>query len=86
MINTKHVTVVMGIIGFICIIVAITQTFTQYPPTKIEYKYIKQSVLDEQNNPTPLHDIFGDMFTNQSPWFASANIYDQPRVLTTVAH
>ena len=75
--------ILVGIIGFISIIVSVTRAYNKCDK-KVEYRYMPRSFKEEQENPVPLYDIFGDMFTESSPWFGSYNIYDKNlRVIKT---
>jgi hypothetical protein len=73
------VIILLGIIGFACVIISITRAYYKCKPNKIEYKYIPRTFKEEQENPVPVYDLFGDLFTESSPWFGSFNIYDKNR-------
>lgn len=49
--------------------------------TRIEYRYVPRSFIDEQDDPIPLKDLVGDMFDRQAPWKASFNIYEKPKII-----
>ncbi len=69
--------ILVGLIGFISIIVSISRAYYKCPMQKVEYRYIPRSFKEEQENPVPVYDLFGDIFTESSPWFGSFNIYDK---------
>jgi hypothetical protein len=71
------VVILLGIIGFISIIVSISRAYYRCAPSKVEYRYIPRTFKEEQENPIPVYDQFGNMFTESSPWFGSFNIYDK---------
>ena len=66
----------IGMIGFVSIIVSITKAYNKCSE-KVEYRYIPRTFKEEQESPVGLFDIFGTMFTESSPWFGSYNIYDK---------
>lgn len=40
------------------------------PPRKIEYRYVPRTFIEEQEDPTPVTDIFAKMFFTQQPWLS----------------
>lgn len=38
------------------------------PPSKVEYRYVPRTFVEEQNEPVPMEDIFGKMFREPQPW------------------
>ena len=38
------------------------------PPPRIEYRYIPRTFEEEQDDPVPLLNVFGKMFSNRTPW------------------
>jgi hypothetical protein len=71
------IVILIGLIGLISIIISITRAYYKCDVNKVEYRYIPRTFKEEQENPVPIYDLFGDIFTNSSPWFGSYNIYDK---------
>lgn len=49
---------------------------------RVVYRYVPRSFAEEQRDPIPLKYLVGDMFDRQSPWKASFNIYEKPKLIT----
>lgn len=62
------------IIGIICITISLTKSYTKCNKTKIVYRYVPRTFIEDQENPIPLDDIFYDMFNNPSPYVASVDV------------
>jgi hypothetical protein len=58
-------------IGVILITVGYVKTNMKCPPPLVKFKYIYRSFEDEQNNPLPITNIVGKMFTQDSPWVST---------------
>ena len=44
------------------------------PKPIIEYRYVPRTFKDEQNEPIPIDDIVGTMFSQPSPWMVSRGV------------
>ena len=64
---------IMIIIMIACEITRLN-TIKQCPKPIIEYRHIPRTFKEEQNEPIPVDDIFGKMFSNPSPWMMSRGI------------
>jgi hypothetical protein len=64
----KTISFTLFFISIIAIVYSLTKAYNQCPLPKIEYKYIKRSFNEEQDNPTEIKKIFGSMFDQPSPW------------------
>jgi len=62
------------IIGLLLVMIAVVRAYNQCEPSKIIYRYIPRTFVEEQENPVPLDDIFYTMFNNPTPWVASVDI------------
>ena len=76
-----EISVIIIFIGIILIVIDITRSYYKCPPNKTEFKYIPRTFQQEQDNPIPLNEIVGNLFTNQDPWQGSFNIYSAPKKL-----
>lgn len=78
MYDTNPLIILVFLLFLIIIIDVIKQLGAQ---EKIVYKYVPRSFMDEQEDPIPLRLLVGDMFDRQSPWHASFNIYEKPKLI-----
>ena len=62
------------IIALIIYEVVRLRTLKQCPKPIIQYRYVPRSFKDEQDEPIPVEDIFGKMFSHPSPWMISRSI------------
>lgn len=44
--------------------------------TKVVYRYIPRTLVEEQNEPTKVSDIFAPMFQQKSTWIGEVNDLD----------
>lgn len=66
---------------FLVIIIDVIKNATERANSKVIYRYVPRSFMDEQEDPIPLKFLVGDMFDRQSPWKASFNIYEKPKLI-----
>ncbi len=50
------------------IIIGYVKSQLHCKPPKIEYRYIPRTFKEEQENPTPVIDLYADMFAKSTPW------------------
>lgn len=50
------------------IIIGYVKSQLHCKPPKIEYRYIPRTFKEEQENPTPVIDLYADMFATAGPW------------------
>jgi hypothetical protein len=55
------------IIGVILITIGFSRMYFTKDNSKIIYRYIPRSFSEDQENPPPLSDLFGDMFKSIDP-------------------
>ena len=64
----KSLILLLLLIGVIFIAIGYIKTNQQCPPPVVEYRYIPQTFIDQQNNIKPVLSLFGSMFQKSSPW------------------
>ena len=64
----KNISFGLFFLAIIFIVYSLTKAYNKCPEPKIEYKYIKRTFNQEQNDPVELKKIFGKMFDEPSPW------------------
>lgn len=64
----KFLLLTLLFLGFMFIVVGYIKSKQQCPPAKIEYRYIPRTFVEEQENPTPVSEIFAKMFFEPTPW------------------
>jgi len=72
----KYIIVFIIFLGILLISIKLAQESVQKPKTQIIYRYLPRTFEEEQEEPVYVSDIFRTMFTQQSPWVASANEFD----------
>ena len=65
------------IIGIICITINLVVLNIPIPESKIIYRYMPKTFVEEQCEQPFVSDIFKSMFTQQSPWINSVMDYDR---------
>jgi len=55
-------------IGITIIIIGVVRSQMHCPPNKVEYRYVPRTFVEEQNDPTPITEIFAKMFLEPTPW------------------
>lgn len=55
-------------IGIMFVLVGWATSKRQCPVTRVEYRYVPRTFVEEQNEPVPMEDIFGKMFREQQPF------------------
>ena len=55
-------------IGFTFIIVGYIKSKQDCPPPQIEYRYVPRTFREEQEDPTPITEIFEKMFLEPTNW------------------
>lgn len=60
----------MILIGFTFIVTGHIQATKHCPPRKVEYRYVPRTFIEEQQDPTPVTDIFVKMFYESTPWIS----------------
>jgi|SaaInlV_165m_DNA_2_1040747.scaffolds.fasta_scaffold132562_1 hypothetical protein len=58
-------------IGVILITVGYVKTNMKCPPPLVKFKYISKTFDEEQNNPLPITNLVGKMFSEDSPWVST---------------
>lgn len=64
----RTISFILFFTAVISIVYSLTKAYNQCPEPKIEYKYIKRTFNQEQDNPVAIKKIFGTMFDQPSPW------------------
>ena len=64
----KFLLITLLFLGFMFIVVGYIQAKQQCPPAKIEYRYVPRTFVEEQEDPTPVTEIFAKMFFEPTPW------------------
>ncbi len=64
----KFVLISLIFIGLALVLVGYVRSQQECPPTKIEYRYVPRTFVEEQEDPTPISEIFAKMFIEPSPW------------------
>lgn len=59
---------VLLFIGAMFIMVGFIRSQKFCPPTKIEYRFVPRTFVEEQQEPAPVSDIFASMFVESSPF------------------
>lgn len=57
-------------IALVLMVVGYIRATSQCPPRKIEYRYVPRTFIEEQEDPTPVTDIFAKMFYESTPWIS----------------
>lgn len=70
----KFIFFIFFLLGLTFVTINITSAYKKCPPKEVIYKYVPRTFKEEQNNPIPMKDLFGSMFSNPSPWVGSFNI------------
>jgi len=63
------------IIGVILITMGYTRMYYSKDNSKVIYRYIPRTFQEDQDNPPPLSDLFGNMFESAEPW--TGDFYDE---------
>ena len=42
----------------------------QCPPRRVEFRYVPRTFIEEQEDPTPVSDIFARLFYSSTPWIS----------------
>jgi hypothetical protein len=66
---------IIFILGVILITMGFTRMYFKKDNSQVIYKYIPRSFQEDQENPPPLSDLFGDMFEKAEPW--NGDFYDE---------
>jgi hypothetical protein len=64
-------------IGVILITVGYVKTNMKCPPPLVQFKYLPKTFDEEQNRPLPITNVFGKMFSADTPWVSSHLNYTQ---------
>ena len=64
----KTISFTLFFTAIIAIVYSLTKAYNKCPEQKIEYKYIRRSFNQEQDDPVEIKKIFGSMFDQPSPW------------------
>ena len=64
----KFILISLIFIGLGIVLVGYVRSQKECPPTKIEYRYVPRTFVEEQEDPTPVSEIFAKMFIEPSPW------------------
>lgn len=75
----KVVILIILVIGLLLITLDLGWTYNSCPEQQIIYKFIPRSFSENQDNPVPLDDLFGKMFSDATPWIASFNTNILPK-------
>lgn len=57
-------------IGVCIIIIGVIRSQIHCPPPTIEYRYVPRTFVEEQEDPTPVTEIFHKMFLEPTPWIS----------------
>ena len=71
----KSIALALLLLGIVLITISYTKQHIKCPPPRIQYRFIPQSILDEQLNAPELADKFGKMFENKDTWFGEDVTY-----------
>lgn len=67
MFNINYFLILLFSLGFVFVILHHTKIF-KCKPSKTIYKYIPRTFKEEQDDPTYVSEILGDMFIQPTPW------------------
>lgn len=57
-------------IALVFIVVGFVKANHQCAPKRVEYRYVPRTFIEEQQDPTPITDIFAKMFYQSTPWLS----------------
>ena len=64
------------LVGMALLLVGWATSKRNCPPSRVEYRYVPRTFVEEQNEPVPMEDIFGKMFREAQPWIGGfSDIY-----------
>ncbi len=69
----KLIIIAILFVGMLLVSISIANSYNACPAPSVVYKFIPRSFAENQDNPVPLDDILGKMFTEPSPWVAQFN-------------
>lgn len=64
-------------IGVIFITIGYVKVNMKCPPPLVKFKYLPKTFNEEQNNPVPITNIYGNMFEKDTPWVSSHLNYSE---------
>lgn len=62
--------VLLLFIALILMVVGYIKANNQCPPRRVEYRYVPRTFIEEQEDPTPITDIFAAMFFESTPFMS----------------
>jgi hypothetical protein len=65
--------IILLIIGVLFVTIDLGWTYNSCPDPQVIYKFVPRTFAENQDNPIPLDDILGKMFTEPTPWVAQFN-------------
>lgn len=57
-------------VALVLMVVGYIKATHQCPPRRVEYRYVPRTFVEEQEDPTPVTDIFAKMFYSAQPWIS----------------
>ena len=58
-------------VALVFMVIGYIKANQQCPPRRVEYRYVPRTFIEEQEDPTPISDIFASMFYSSTPWISS---------------
>lgn len=73
----RSIVILFLLIGICLVVVGYVQSNQSCPPPVVEYKYVPKTFEEEQNLPTPILSIYGQMFNGDDSWIQTQGYADK---------
>ena len=62
--------VLLLFVALVLMVIGYIKAAHQCPPRRVEYRYVPRTFIEEQEDPTPVSDIFASMFYESTPFLS----------------
>lgn len=76
----KFIILTLFYVGLLIMIVGYIRSRQSCPATKIEYRYVPRTFVEEQLDPPSVDELFGSMFREPSPWIGGYTNYYRNKI------